>query len=114
MELISSIALATALATVAVQEIFRGAWKGAAQVPDWVRAKLSSTDPFRIEAANYAGHVLSQYNSMRIIGMDQPVPLDGIYINVNIRDQRARDEEFESDFWEWRAADGLVKYAERA
>lgn len=106
--------LSAALATVVVQEIFRGAWKSAAQPPDWIKNKLAATDPFGIEAAEYAKHVIAQYNSMRIIGMDQPVPLDGIYINVNVRDQKSRYRDFESDYWEWRAAEGLVDYSERA
>lgn len=102
------------VATALIQQVFKSAWSGVTQVPQWVKDKLSVGDPFRVEASSYAVHVVSQYNSMRIIGMEQPVPLDDIYINVNIRDQRTRQPDFDSDFWEWRASEDLVEYRQRS
>lgn len=96
-----------------IQEIFNSVWKGTSKIPDWIQEMYAKNDPFGLEAAKYAEHVISQYNSMRIIGMDRPVPLEGIYINVNIRNELARQLEFDSDLHEWRSAQGFASYRTR-
>src|SRR5689334_3624355 len=93
-----------------IQEIFKSLWKGATKLPDWIKDVYARSDPFGLEAGKYAEHAISQHNSMRIIGMDKPVPLEGIYINVNIRNERARQLEFDGDFHEWRSTQDFSMY----
>lgn len=95
-------------------EIFRKAWAGDKGDPSWIREKYQRSDPFGLEARKYAQEVASRYNSMRVIGMDRPTPLEDIYINVNVRDrtQSIRSHSYE-DFWEWEEAQDLVTYSEK-
>jgi len=100
-------------AATLIKEIFKSAWKTVAKVPDWIKKIYETNDPFGLEADRYAGSVLPRYNSMRIVGMESSVPLDDIYITVNILDEREQQRALSGDYWEWRASEGLVQYLQR-
>ena len=93
-----------------VGKIFAKIWENAKNPPQWVKDKYQVSDPFGFEAKKYVAHVRSAYNSMRIIGMSDPVPIDGIYINVNVRNKEDFSDYFDENYWDTEDLEETKKY----
>jgi NACHT domain len=50
----------------------------------WLKGKNKKYDPLGLAAKKYAQKMEDRYDSMRIFGMPQPVPLRNIYTRVNV------------------------------
>ncbi len=86
--------------SVIVAKIFKTLWESAKNPPRWIKDKYQARDPFGLEAKKYVAHINDTYNSMRIIGMSEPSPIDDIYINVYVRDNNSFSDIISDFFWE--------------
>jgi len=67
-----------------ITEVFKASVKGLGSADAWLREKSKGYDPFGIAAKKYVERLCGRYNSMRIFGMNEPVPLNEIFVKVNI------------------------------
>lgn len=86
-----------------ITEIFKACFSGLKDAEDWIKAKNKQYDPFQRAATKYVQQVEQRYNSMRIFGMNKPVPLRSIYTRINVLEKitarhRATIEELERYF----------------
>ncbi len=65
-----------------ITELFKKTFEGFGH--DWLKRKNRKYDPLGLAATKYANKMEARYNSMRIFGMAEPVPLRSIYTRVNI------------------------------
>lgn len=76
--------LAAKVAVNIITEIFKTCFSGLKEAEERVKTKNKQYDPFGLAAKRYANRVEERYNSVRIFGMDRPVPLRSIYTRVNV------------------------------
>src|SRR4051794_1127357 len=67
-----------------VTSVFKSSLGRLKEAQDWLNNKNTQFDPLGSAARKYAERIEERYNSMRIFGMDKPVPLRSIYTRVNI------------------------------
>lgn len=65
-------------------EAFKESFKGIFKSKNWFIAKEKEYDFFGKAAKKYSEKMEERYNSVRIFGMDKPIPLRSIYVRVNI------------------------------
>lgn len=76
--------VAAKVAVSIITEVFKSALHGVKDTKDWLDVQNKKRDIFGFAARKYANKVEKLYNTMRIFGMSNPVPLRGIYTRVNI------------------------------
>lgn len=74
----------TRIAVTAVTEIFKKTCQGLSATETWLRGKEKERDFLGIAARRYATHLKERHSLVRVLGMDRPVNLKDIYVNVNI------------------------------
>ncbi|HEX8184141.1 MAG TPA: NACHT domain-containing protein, partial [Blastocatellia bacterium] len=67
-----------------ITEVFKSCFSGLREAEAWVKDKSKEYDPLHKAARKYAERFEARYNSMRIFGMSNPVPLRNIYTRVNV------------------------------
>jgi len=76
--------IAAKVAANLITEAFKSSFKSLKEAEDWLVRLNKKRDFFGFAARRYAHKVESRYNSMRIFGMNNPVPLRNIYTRVNV------------------------------
>lgn len=76
--------LAGKVAANIITEVFKSSVKGVKEAKEWFKDKNAEYDVFGNAAKKYTDKVEERFNTIRILGMDRPVPLRNIYARVNI------------------------------
>jgi NACHT domain len=76
--------LAAKVAVNLITETLKASLIGLKSAKDWFKSKSEEHDFFGRAARKYAAKVEERYNSMRIFGMNEPIPLRNIYTRVSI------------------------------
>ncbi len=87
MENLTGDPLAAKVAANILTEIFKSCFKGFQKSTDWFGDKMTEHDFFGRAAKKYAQKFEERYNFIRVLGMNEPVPLRDIYVRVNILDK---------------------------
>jgi hypothetical protein len=72
------------LATKFLVEVFKEGLKAAIGGVSKAKRSLVKLDPFQTAFKKYLHRLEERYNTIRIIGMDSPIPLRSIYVRLNV------------------------------
>lgn len=102
------------VATSLITEIFKTCFSSLKDAEEWLKIKKRQHDPLGIAAKKYSEKVEELYNSIKIIGMNNPLPLRNIYTRVNILRKltarhRATVDELEQFFDRDRKSFGFIQ-----
>ncbi|MBN2009214.1 NACHT domain-containing protein [candidate division KSB1 bacterium] len=67
-----------------ITEIFKNSLCGIKEVHTWVSSKSKKHDLLKLSSGKYVSKLENLYSEIRIIGMQKPVPLRKIFVNVNV------------------------------
>lgn len=84
-----------AIASKVITEIFIDVYKGAW---NWFTDKKKEQDFFGMAGRKYAGEMWRRYNSIRVFGMTDDVPLDSLFVRVNILEKNQEKYRDSVDF----------------
>lgn len=95
------------------EDVIGAVFKEAAKAGKWIIDKNKELDLSGVAAKKYAAQMEDRYNTVRIFGMDKPLPLRDIYVRVNILEkivsrQRITIEELQIQFERNRRSFGTV------
>ena len=79
-----SVEIASKAAANLITEVFKSAGRGVKRFDKWVGDKAVERDMLGLAARQYAQRLEDRYNTMRVLGMSEPVPLKDIYVRVNV------------------------------
>ena len=97
-----------------ITEIFKKSFKGLLTAERWLIKKNKELDFFGTAAKRYAGKLEERYNTIRIFGMQKPLPLRSVFVSINILEkitanQRLTIEELEKQFDRDRRSFGIKR-----
>ena len=100
------------IAVEAIQEIFSSVYNGNWK---WFKEKAKEKAFFALEAQRYGREIWRQYNSMRVFGMTEDVPLDDLFVRVNILEKTQDRYRDSVDFLEknFDRAERKIKFGEK-
>jgi len=61
------------------KDLIFASWKA---VSGLAKEKYQENDPFGIATKKYMGGLIGKYNSVKILGMSEPVPLKSLYLRL--------------------------------
>ncbi len=70
--------------TSLIIEVLKGAVQGVKKFDKWAGDKAVERDLLGEAARQYAARLEDRYNTMRVLGMTEPVPLKSIYVRFNV------------------------------
>lgn len=76
--------IAASLAVNITTELFKSTYANLVEAEKWLRGKLKEADVLGLAARKYCNQLQERYSMVRILGMEKPVSLRDIYVNVNI------------------------------
>lgn len=76
--------IVTKIAINFITEIFKSAYQTLAEAERWLASKRQEHDLFGAAARRYTSKLEQQHSMTRILGMDRPISLRSIYVDVNI------------------------------
>ena len=85
--------IATGFVTNVFTEIYTG-------IGNWAIDKKKEKDFFGLQAKKYTGEVYKRFNSIRVFGMSDDVPLDTLFVRVNILKKIHQNYRDSADFLE--------------
>lgn len=67
-----------------IEDVLGAIFKEAAKAGQWLIEKNKELDYTGAAARRYAAHLEERYNTVRVFGMDKPLPLREIFVRVNV------------------------------
>lgn len=97
-----------------ITEIFKKSFTGLLTAEKWLIKKNKELDFFGAAAKRYAGKLEERYNTIRIFGMQKPLPLRSVFVSINILEkitanQRLTIEELDKQFDRDRRSFGIKR-----
>lgn len=76
--------LAARVAANVITEVFKSVWRTLQGTEKWFANKQKEHDFLGLAARHYASKLEEQYGLIRILGMEKPISLRDIYVNVDV------------------------------